>query len=77
MLTELENAKRILMHNFLVNEFTKIVPEGRETEYMSRLIIYEEFIKTDDIDDFLYPSISSLRKTGFNIALPVEKAKEN
>lgn len=76
-LTELENAKRILMHNFLIHEFTKIVPGGRENEYMSSLIIYEEFFKKYEIDAFIYPSISSLRKTGFNIAFPVEKAKEN
>ena len=44
---------------------------------MSSLIIYEEFFKNDDIDAFLYPSISSLRKTGYNIAFPIEKAKEN
>lgn len=76
-LTELENAKRILMHNFLVYEFIKNVPEGREYEYMSSLIIYEQFFKHKSMDAFVYPSISSPLKLGYNIAFPTGKAKEN
>lgn len=77
-LTEVENAKRILMHNFLLDEFTKLVPKGREFEYMSTLLIYEEYYKNKEMDAFSYPSIASIcYKGGFNMAFPIHKAKEN
>ena len=74
---ELENAKIIILNNFLLSEFTRWVSSGREYLYRSSLAIYEEFFFTDLIDGFCYPSIRSESKTGFNICFSESSAKNN
>lgn len=76
-LSEEENAKRIIMHNFLYSEFTKHVSSGREFLYKTSLLIYEEYFYNHDIDGFVYPSIASNCKTGYNVCFSKEKADEN
>lgn len=80
-LSELENAKRIILHNFLISEFTKYVPRGKEFMYKNSLIIYEEFFKSDKIDAFTYPSIASRKEKGFdsgyNICFDEISSKQN
>lgn len=76
-LTEEENAKRIIMHNFLFSEFTKYVSEGREYLYKTSLLIYETFFNNPFIDGFSYPSIASDCKMGYNICFSQEKADLN
>ncbi len=76
-LSELDNAKRLLIHNFLLSEFTKHVPVGQEHIYKSSLLIYEEFFKNSDNSGFVYPSIATPQNRGFNICFESSKAKEN
>jgi hypothetical protein len=76
-LTEEENAKRIILHNFLLSEFTKIVPPGREYLYKSSIAIYEEFFYSPAIDAFTYPSTKSQRNAGFNICFNENQAHSN
>jgi hypothetical protein len=76
-LTEEENAKRIIMHSFLLSEFAKFVPPNREFLYKSSIIIYEEFFLNSQIDGFSYPSVSSPVNRGFNLSFTKEKAREN
>lgn len=76
VLNEIENAKRIIMHQFLYNEFTKYVPKGREYEYISSRIIYEEYFWNPSIDGFCYPSIASPCNRGYNLCFTQEKAEE-
>lgn len=76
-LTELENAKRIMMHNFLYSEFSKYVPPNREYLYKSSLLIYKLFFQSPQIDGFSYPSISSPLKRGYNMCFTKDKADEN
>ncbi|MBV6881369.1 hypothetical protein NG800_015520, partial [Epilithonimonas ginsengisoli] len=74
---ELENAKRLLFHNFLLNEFTKYVPEGMEYLYKTSILIYENYFKTPYIDAFSYPSIATEAKIGMNFCLSTEKVERN
>lgn len=76
-LTEEENAKRIIMHNFLHNEFTKFVPKGRKCEYKISRLIYEEYFSNPFIDGFCYPSIASTNNRGYNLCFTQEKAEVN
>ncbi|PKQ66397.1 hypothetical protein BZG01_11370 [Labilibaculum manganireducens] len=75
--TEMENAKRLIMHNFLLSEFTRLVPSGREYLYKSPLLIYEEYFKDPFIDGFTYPTIASNANRGFNVCFEKYKAKQN
>ena len=75
--SEEENAKRILMHNFLFSEFTKYVSAGREYLYKSSLIIYEDYFCNDKIDGFCYPSIASNFNMGYNVCFSQEKVDLN
>jgi|GEM_PF-6568513 len=75
--TEIENAKRLLMHNFLLSEFKRLVPSGREYLYKSSLLIYEEYFKDSNIDGFTYPAIASNANRGFNVCFEKDKAKQN
>jgi hypothetical protein len=76
-LTEEENAKRLLLHNFLLTEFTKTVPPGWEHLYRSSILIYEEYFKGPKMDALCYPSTRTDINTGFNIAFEDRLAKEN
>lgn len=76
-LNEEENAKRIILHNFFLSEFTKIVPPGREYLYKSSIAIYEEFFFSPTIDAFTYPSTKSQRNAGFNICFNETQAQSN
>ncbi|CDN75596.1 hypothetical protein E27107_10065 [Elizabethkingia anophelis] len=73
---ELENAKISLLHNFLLNEFIKYVPKGREYLYKSSILIYENFFKSNYRDAFGYPSIATEEKLGMNLCFTKEKAIE-
>lgn len=75
--TEIENAKRLLMHNFLLSEFTRLVPKGCEHLYKSSLLIYEEYFKDERNDGFTYPTVASNANLGFNICFEKNKMKEN
>jgi hypothetical protein len=75
--SEIENAKRIIMHNFLLSEFTRHVPSGREYLYKSSLLIYEEHFKSPLIDGFTYPAIASNANRGFNVCFEKDKATQN
>jgi hypothetical protein len=75
--TEEENAKILLFNHFLLNQFTKQVLPGREYQYKSSVAIYESFFYDSNQDGFIYPSISSECKMGFNIAFNEKQAKEN
>jgi len=75
--TELENAKRLLMHNFLISEFSRLVPTGQEYLYRSSLLIYEEYFKDPVIDGFTYPAIASNANRGFNACFEKDKGKQN
>lgn len=75
--TEIENAKRLIMHNFLLSEFKRIVPPGSEYLYKSSLLIYEEYFKESHIDGFTYPAIASNANRGFNVCFEKDKAKQN
>jgi len=75
--TEDENAKRRIMHDFLLSEFTKFVIPGREYLYKSSLIIYEDFFSNPNIDGFGYPSIASNYNRGFNLGFTKDKAELN
>lgn len=76
-LTELQNAKRLLMNGFLHNEFIKYVAPGREYEYKSTLIIYENYFKHPLIDAFCYPSIATATKRGYNLCVQRDKIESN
>jgi len=75
--TEEENAKKVIMHEFLLNEFTKLVPSGREYLYKTPLLIYEEFFKKSANDGFTYPSISSHCNLGYNMCFTKEQYEKN
>lgn len=75
--TEMENAKRLIMHHFLLSEFTRLVPTGREYLYKSSLLIYEEYFKDSFIDGFTYPTVASNANRGFNVCFEKDKAKQN
>lgn len=75
--TEIENAKRLIMHNFLLSEFARQVHVGSEYLYKSSLLIYEEYFKGTHVDGFTYPAIASNANRGFNICLEKDKAKQN
>ena len=75
--TEEENAKKVIMHEFLLNEFTKLVPSGREYLYKTPLLIYEEFFKKSANDGFTYPSISSHCNLGHNMCFTKEQYEKN
>jgi len=74
---ELENAKRTILHNFLMGEFTKIVVPGQEYNYKSSIAIYHQFFNSPSIDGFTYPSIKTQQNLGFNICFSATKAREN
>ncbi|WP_316837250.1 hypothetical protein [Pedobacter nutrimenti] len=74
---ELENAKHTILHNFLLEEFTKAVAPSQEYKYKSSIAIYKKFFYSPFIDAFTYPSIKTEMNLGFNICFSAEKAKEN
>lgn len=74
---ELENAKRTILHNFLLGEFTKVVMPGQEYNYKSSIAIFQIFFNSPQIDGFTYPSIKTQQNVGFNICFNADKAKEN
>lgn len=74
---ELENAKRLLFHNFLIDQFTKYVPVGREYLYKTSNLIYENYFMSEDIDAFTYPSIATEEKIGMIFCFTKDKTIEN
>jgi hypothetical protein len=75
--SEEENAKRIIMHNFLLSEFTKFVPFDKKYLYKSSLLIYEEFFLSHKTDGFSYPSITSPCNRGYNVCFTKDQAAQN
>jgi hypothetical protein len=75
--TELENAKLITVHNFLLSEFTKFASKGREYLYKSSVTIFEEYFNNPYIDAFCYPSIRTPLNVGYNIAFNQQQAEKN
>lgn len=74
---EIENAKLLMTHQFLLSEFTRTVPQHQELLYKNSLLIYENFFKAPEIDAFSYPSIKTLPKLGDNIIFDEASAKKN
>lgn len=68
-----KNAKKIqLIRDFLVRQFTKVVPEGKEYEYALSLAIAKTH-RDKHIDGLWYPSISCDNK-GTNLAIKASAA---
>lgn len=66
----------LMVHQFLLSEFTKAVPHHQELMYKTSLLIYEEFFKAPEVDACSYPSIKTLPKLGYNIVFDQASAKE-
>ncbi|GGC16134.1 hypothetical protein [Dyadobacter sediminis] len=76
-LTTEENIKRRIIHDFLLTEFSKVVPSNKNYLYKTSILIYEQFFLNSQIDGFGYPPIKSRFKTGYNMCFTEEKAHEN
>ncbi|RYG54889.1 MAG: hypothetical protein EOO01_00155 [Chitinophagaceae bacterium] len=74
---EIENAKLLLVHQFLLSEFTRVTPPNQDLLYKTSLLIYEEFFKAQEVDGYTYPSIKTLPKLGYNIVFEEASAKKN
>jgi hypothetical protein len=68
-----KNAKENwrIINNFLFEEFTKRVPEGKEYMYRSTNELLRSF-NMPDCDGFVYPSME--RGKGYNLAIKPEAA---
>lgn len=75
-LSELENAKKMILDEFLLNDFRKYVPLNMKHLYKSSLLIYENFFLDDRIDAFAYPSIATPINMGFNICFSEQQAEK-
>lgn len=76
-LTTEENSKRRIIHNFLLTEFSKVVPSDKNYQYITSILIYEHFFFNSHIDGFGYPPLKSHFKIGYNMCFTEKKAHEN
>lgn len=76
-MSETENAKLLLLHNFLLSEFIRVVPKGQEYLFKASINIYEEFFNWNDVDAFTYPSIRAQMQNCYNISFTPQQADDN